>query len=84
MGSDLEAEVKRVETKLERRTIQQLIEAMDASEEISECYRRIQNHLERLTVSLSDFLLYVVLSEHIAAERNYECSQTTQRARQGN
>ncbi|CAE6404770.1 unnamed protein product [Rhizoctonia solani] len=48
---ELEAEVNQVEKKLERNMIQQLVEAMDASEEISECYRRIQNHLERLTLN---------------------------------
>ncbi|CAE6444943.1 unnamed protein product [Rhizoctonia solani] len=51
MCTDLEADVKRVEKKLERATIQQLVEAMDASDEISECYRRIQNHLQRLTLN---------------------------------
>ncbi|KEP45884.1 vegetative incompatibility protein HET-E-1 [Rhizoctonia solani 123E] len=48
---ELAAEVEKVERKLKGRTIKQLTEAMNASEEIPECYRRVQNRLQRLTLN---------------------------------
>ncbi|CAE6469678.1 unnamed protein product, partial [Rhizoctonia solani] len=46
--ADIEAELSRVERAHARSTGQRLVDAMDSSDEILECYRRIQGHLERL------------------------------------
>ena len=50
INSGIEAEVKKVEEKQTRDTSQRLLEAIDTSEDILECYRRINGHLERLAV----------------------------------
>ncbi|KAJ1304983.1 hypothetical protein OPQ81_000026 [Rhizoctonia solani] len=49
--AELEMEVNIVEKKLARSTGQQLMEAIDTPDEIVDCYRRIQGHLERLTLN---------------------------------
>ncbi|KAL5634285.1 hypothetical protein ACGC1H_006182 [Rhizoctonia solani] len=67
--TELEAEVTRVEKRLERNTVQQLVEAMDVSEDISECYRRIQTHLERLTLNTTMNVLKRLNNQNEAIER---------------
>ncbi|EUC57196.1 vegetative incompatibility protein HET-E-1 [Rhizoctonia solani AG-3 Rhs1AP] len=67
--TELEVEVKRVEEKLERTTVKQLVEAMDASEDIFECYRRIQTHLERLTLNTTMNVLKRLNDQNEAIER---------------
>ncbi|KAL5633525.1 hypothetical protein ACGC1H_003873 [Rhizoctonia solani] len=46
--ADLEMEVRYVEAKQARNTGRQLVNVLEASEEVLECYRRIHDYLERL------------------------------------
>ncbi|CAE6407425.1 hypothetical protein ACGC1H_005728 [Rhizoctonia solani] len=48
---ELAAEVEKVEKKLEGKTIKQLTEAINGHDEITECYRRVQNRLQRLMLN---------------------------------
>jgi hypothetical protein len=52
VDSDLEEEAKRVTEKQARATGRRLMDAAKESEDIIQCYRRIDGHLQRLAVSL--------------------------------
>ncbi|CAE6454454.1 unnamed protein product, partial [Rhizoctonia solani] len=51
--SDIDAEAKRVAKKQARTTSERLKDALLESDEILECYRRIAEHLQRLTLNVS-------------------------------
>ncbi|KAG8762536.1 hypothetical protein FRC11_009010, partial [Ceratobasidium sp. 423] len=57
---DIEAEIKSVEEKQAQNTGRRLIDAVDASDEIFQCYRRIHAHLERLTLNLNMSMLEAI------------------------
>jgi hypothetical protein len=46
----IEKELKQVEQKRQRSTVERYVEAMDDADDLLECYRRIQRLLERLAV----------------------------------
>ncbi|CAE6450229.1 unnamed protein product [Rhizoctonia solani] len=56
----IEEEVKKIEEKQSQNAGERLIEAMDTSEEILECYRRINGHVQRLTLNANMSILKVV------------------------
>ncbi|KDN36145.1 hypothetical protein RSAG8_11026, partial [Rhizoctonia solani AG-8 WAC10335] len=56
----IEAEVKKVEQKQVRNMGQRLLDAMDTSEEILECYRRINGHVERLMLNANMSILKTI------------------------
>ncbi|KAG8761613.1 hypothetical protein FRC11_013541, partial [Ceratobasidium sp. 423] len=56
----IEAEIKDVEEKQARNTGRRLADAMEAPEEVMECYRRIHGHLERLTLNANLHILKMV------------------------
>ncbi|CAE6410247.1 unnamed protein product [Rhizoctonia solani] len=49
--SDIEVELRNVEKIRARNTIQRLVDNMERSDELLECYHRIQGHIERLTLN---------------------------------
>ncbi|KAG8755489.1 hypothetical protein FRC11_005986 [Ceratobasidium sp. 423] len=58
--TDIEAELKNVEEIHAHKTGRRLVDAMDSSEEIMECYRRIHDHLERLTLNATMDILKTI------------------------
>ncbi|KDN36607.1 hypothetical protein RSAG8_10710, partial [Rhizoctonia solani AG-8 WAC10335] len=56
----IEAEVKKVEEKQVHNMGQRLFEAKDTSEEILECYRRINGHVERLMLNANMSILKAI------------------------
>ncbi|EUC53476.1 vegetative incompatibility protein HET-E-1, partial [Rhizoctonia solani AG-3 Rhs1AP] len=56
----IDEEVKKVKDKQGRNAGQRLIEAMDTSEEILECYRRINGHVQRLTLNANMSILKAI------------------------
>ncbi|KAH7338415.1 hypothetical protein B0J17DRAFT_628904 [Rhizoctonia solani] len=58
--SDIEAEAKALEEKRARNTGRRLTDAIEASDEIFESYRRIHGHLERLTLNANLDILKTV------------------------
>ncbi|KAG8689281.1 hypothetical protein FRC11_003394 [Ceratobasidium sp. 423] len=53
----IKAELKIVEEKQAQNKVEQLVIAMEVSDEILECYRRIHGHLERLTLNANMSIL---------------------------
>ncbi|KAF8751466.1 WD domain, G-beta repeat [Rhizoctonia solani] len=58
--SDLIDEARKVAEKQTRATGRLLIDALDGSDEILECYRRIDGHLERLAVGIISIIVCVL------------------------
>ncbi|KAH7338482.1 hypothetical protein B0J17DRAFT_706798, partial [Rhizoctonia solani] len=50
---DIKTEIKNTEEKLAQSTGRRLVDAMEGSDEIMACYRRIHGHLKRLTLNVT-------------------------------
>ncbi|CAE6503866.1 unnamed protein product [Rhizoctonia solani] len=58
--ADIEAELKNIEEQQARNTGRRLVDAIDTSEEIQGCYRRIAGNLERLTFNTNVNILEAI------------------------
>ncbi|CUA78446.1 Ribosome assembly protein 4 [Rhizoctonia solani] len=74
--SGIEAEIKMIEEKKGKQVLGQYLGAMEDSEAILECYRRINGHVERLTLN-ANLNMWKTLDEEMTDRRLLQISSKT-------